>query len=119
MIKWRPVLWGLCLQYWVAFLIMRTPRGIVFFKWLSGRIEHFLSFADAGALFLFGGHLSDISNFAFGVLPIIIYFSVVINVLYYIGVMDFIIRKVFYCLKLSVAGGTNRDHFNTSSFTMK
>ena len=60
----------------------------------NNKLWTLLSFADSGAMFIFGGHSSDLSNFAFGVLPIIVYFSVIINVLYYIGVMDFVINKV-------------------------
>ena len=48
----------------------------------------------SGALFVFGGVSGDISSFAFGVLPIIIFFSMTISILYYIGFMTYIITKV-------------------------
>jgi len=54
----------------------------------------FLAFADVGALFVLGGETQDISSFAFGVLPIIIFFSMIISMLYYLGFMQYIISKV-------------------------
>ena len=59
-------------------------------KWLI--FEH----DKSGALFVFGGVSGDISSFAFGVLPIIIFFSMTISILYYIGFMTYIITKVSF-----------------------
>ena len=56
----------------------------------------------SGALFVFGGVSGDISSFAFGVLPIIIFFSMTISILYYIGFMTYIITKVSATFKVDV-----------------
>jgi len=82
---------------------LRTSIGFTVCSWISKKVERFLGYADAGALFLCGGINGDITSFVFGVLPIIIYFSMVINVLYYIGLMQYLIKKVFVlCMTTSV-----------------
>ena len=49
-------------------------------------------------MFVFG---EDISSFAFGVLPIIIFFSMIISILYYVGFMPYIIGKISWLFEVS------------------
>ena len=79
------------LWLWVKF---QLGKPAIAFNWLSTQMETLLSFADYGALFVFGGESGDISSFAFGVLPIIVYFSMIVSILYYIGFMPYFIGKV-------------------------
>ena len=70
-IRWRPVLWGFALQFVFGLLILRTQIGFEVFKWMGDRVTLFLGFSKAGSDFLFRGR----TEFAFSVLPIIVYFS--------------------------------------------
>ncbi len=95
----RVVLWGLGLQFLFAFLILGVPSlGIpgVFsfvFEFLNSAISKLLSFSDQGAYFLFAD-LMDSKNgyvFAFRALPTILFFSSLVSVLYYLGVLQKIV----------------------------
>ncbi|XP_060073867.1 solute carrier family 28 member 3-like [Ylistrum balloti] len=90
-IKWRPVFWGLVIQFFFALLILRWPFGYQAFLWLGARVSEFLAYSDKGAIFVFGSTYTD-HFFAFKVLTVIVFFSTAVSVLYYIGVMQFIIR---------------------------
>lgn len=52
--KWRPVIWGLVLQFFLGVLILRTQLGYQVFEWLGNVTRSFLEFSDAGAKFVFG-----------------------------------------------------------------
>nr|XP_054775167.1 solute carrier family 28 member 3-like [Lytechinus pictus] len=97
-VRWRPVVWGLALQFLLGLFILRTYPGYVLFEWLSDVVYQFLNFSSAGAIFLFGEGYQE-HYFAFAVLPIIIYFSSVISVLYYWGVMQTLIQKVAWLMQ--------------------
>ncbi|XP_069110966.1 uncharacterized transporter HI_0519-like [Argopecten irradians] len=92
-VKWRPVFWGLVLQFFFALLILRWPFGYQAFQWLGARVSEFLAYSDKGAIFVFGEKYTD-HFFAFKVLTVIVFFSTAVSVLYYIGVMQFIIRYI-------------------------
>ena len=53
-IIWRPVIWGLALQFIFGLLILRTTVGYEFFKLIGDQISIFLDYTDAGAKFVFG-----------------------------------------------------------------
>ena len=90
-VRWRPVLWGLALEASFALLILRTSTGRGAFQWLGDRVIEFLAHSDTGARFVFGDNLDD-HRFAFKVLPVVVFFSTFVSVLYHLGVMQFIIR---------------------------
>ncbi|KAL5006941.1 hypothetical protein ScPMuIL_015747 [Solemya velum] len=92
-VKVRPVFWGLAIQFIFALIILRWDGGFRAFRWLGDRVSEFLSYSDAGAKFVFGD-VYEHHFFAFKVLPVIIFFSTAISVLYYIGVMQFIISNI-------------------------
>jgi CNT family concentrative nucleoside transporter len=90
-IPWRTVVMGTVLQLIFALIILKTPPGRAFFIWLSDAVTRFLDFSDAGARFVFGDNFQE-HLFAFKVLPSIIFFSSIITVFYYLGVLQFIVR---------------------------
>jgi CNT family concentrative nucleoside transporter len=90
-IPWRTVIAGTLLQIVFAVLILKTPPGRSFFIWLSDAVTVFLDFSDAGARFIFGDNFAE-HLFAFKVLPTIIFFSSVITILYYLGVLQWIVK---------------------------
>ncbi|PIK62881.1 putative solute carrier family 28 member 3 isoform X3 [Apostichopus japonicus] len=52
-VKWRPVLWGVALQFVFGLIILRTEIGYNIFRWLGDLTQTFLDFST-GAKFLFG-----------------------------------------------------------------
>ncbi|XP_071829718.1 solute carrier family 28 member 3-like [Apostichopus japonicus] len=98
-VKWRPVLWGFALQFIFGLFILRTDIGFKAFRWLGDVVQSFLDFSDAGAKFLFGDPSYLDHFFAFKVLPVVIYFSTVISVLYHWGIMQVIIKKIAWLMQ--------------------
>ncbi|XP_021374213.1 solute carrier family 28 member 3-like isoform X1 [Mizuhopecten yessoensis] len=92
-VKWRPVFWGLMLQFLFALIILRSKGGYDMFEWIGERFAEFIKYSDKGAEFVFGENYTD-HFFAFSVLPVIVFFSTSVYILYYLGVMQFIIRNV-------------------------
>lgn len=96
-INWRLVLTGLGLQIVFALIILKIPFGRKFFEGASNVITKLLDFTKEGSSFLFGSLLDESkfgSIFAFNVLPTIIFFSSLMGILYYLGIMQAIVRFV-------------------------
>ncbi len=94
-INYRAVAAGTLLQVVLGALIMRVPLGQRFFLFLNDIIVKLLSFTNEGSKFVFGGLVDSPSLgfiFAFQVLPTIIFFSSLMSVLYYLGVMQRIVK---------------------------
>ncbi|XP_065057044.1 solute carrier family 28 member 3-like isoform X2 [Rhopilema esculentum] len=98
---WRPVIWGFGLQFVFGLLILRTEPGRVFFKWLGDRVSIFLQFSDAGAKFIFGDLFMN-HFFAFKVLPVVVYFSAFVYMIYYLGIMQVVIKKIAWVMQISM-----------------
>ena len=98
--RWiRPRVVGaaFALQAGIAVLVLYTPWGIRAIRAMSDGVSALLGYASAGTRFLIGNALYDSplgQNFVFGALPVIIFFASLISILYYLGVMQFIIKWV-------------------------
>lgn len=92
-VNWHPVFWGIAIQYILALIILRWEFGYRMFEYLGNRTQEFLAYSDQGAEFMFGPDFRD-HFFGFAVLPLIIFFYAIISVLYYLGVMQFIVRNI-------------------------
>ena len=107
-IDWRLVLGGIVLQIILAVLILKVPIVYSMFQWIADRFVDLLSFADAGANFVFGiwpdavwVQTVDTAGqrvpfqigymFAFRVLPTIVFFAAFSAILYYFGILQRII----------------------------
>ncbi|XP_041512015.1 sodium/nucleoside cotransporter 1 isoform X2 [Microtus oregoni] len=100
-VSWRTVAWGLGLQFVLGLFVIRTEPGFVAFQWLGDQIQVFLSYTEAGSSFVFGEALvKDV--FAFQVLPIIVFFSCVMSVLYYVGLMQWVILKIAWLMQVTM-----------------
>ena len=110
-IRWRTVAWGLGLQFFFAFLVLRFSFGQRVMTWAGDVVNTMLAatFAGTGVLFgqlglpnsgFFGKLLPRNSGviFAFQVLPTIIFISAFFAVLYYIGLMQIIIRGMAWIM---------------------
>jgi len=95
----RTVLWGLGLQLFFALFILKTPIGQPFFSAVDKIFLKLLSFSDAGSDFLFKSYGTGVvegplMNFAFRILPTIIFFSSLMALLYHFGIMQRVIRWI-------------------------
>jgi CNT family concentrative nucleoside transporter len=108
--NWRVIIGGLALQFGFALLILKTTPGQSFFAWLSDVFTNLISFVDKGSEFMFGVNsrpgdpplphfISILRTFAFGVLPTIVFFSALMSILYYIGVMQWIVAGVAWLMQ--------------------
>ncbi len=100
----------------IAYLIANNLHGKIIFQNFSSKIAYFLSLSDYGAEFLFG----NLSNgkyfftssdslwpgfgfqFAFKVLPTIIFFGGFMSVLYYWGIMQKLIQSMSQFMRWSI-----------------
>jgi CNT family concentrative nucleoside transporter len=95
-IKWRIVGWGLTLQLLFAIFVLRVPFGQALFRNLGDAITSILHYSYVGSSFVFGP-LGEANSklgviFAFQILPAIIFISALFAILYYIGVMQIVVR---------------------------
>jgi len=106
----RTVAWGLGLQFLFAVMVLKTDAGRAIFQSAGALITRLLNFTYAGSSFVFGplgnpdvwprvmtGALGQegaqyASIFAFQVLPTIIFIAALFAMLYYFGVMQFVVR---------------------------
>jgi CNT family concentrative nucleoside transporter len=116
-INYRTVGMGLLLQALLAVFILKVPLGKSIFGWLGEKVTKVLSFSDEGAKFVFG-ILGDDAKLApmFGndtfiffvrIIPTIIFVACLVNIFYYLGVMQWIVEKLAkglnYIMKVSGA----------------
>jgi concentrative nucleoside transporter, CNT family len=119
-IRWRTVIWGLSLQIVFAVLVIEVTIGQRVLQAAGNAVNQLLSYAFAGSTFVFGdlgAHTSKIGNafgtsfFAFQVLPTIIFISAFFAALYYLGIMQLIIRgfakAMLWTMKVSGAESLN------------
>lgn len=97
-IKPRTILGGLAIQVLFAFVVLKWEVGREALLGLTNLVQSMISYANEGIAFVFGP-LGDAENgvgfvFAFQVLVIIIFFSSLISVLYYLGIMQIIIKFI-------------------------
>jgi CNT family concentrative nucleoside transporter len=123
-IPWRILIWGTALQFVFAVFILRTPIGERIFDGVNDVIVALLGFTVEGARFIFGdlvwnnvpvgtgdaGTNAPInavgttvartgSFFAFNVLPTIIFFSSLMTLLYYLGVMQAVVKGMAWVMQ--------------------
>ncbi len=93
----RTILVGLAIQIFFAFIVLKWSTGRKALAWLSEKVQNVIDYAGEGIAFVFGP-AADADGFgfvfAFQVLTIIIFFSSLIAVLYYLGIMQLIIRLI-------------------------
>lgn len=96
-INYRTVLGGLAIQILFAFIVLKWELGQKALNWLSTKIQDITSYTNEGVTFLFGGLIGNEGIgfiFAFQVLTVIIFFSSLISVLYYVGIMQWVVKII-------------------------
>ncbi|MCR4945043.1 MAG: NupC/NupG family nucleoside CNT transporter [Clostridium sp.] len=96
-INWRLVGIGLGLQLVFALLVLKVPAGRAFFEFISNGITKLIDFTNEGTSFLFGSLTDTLTYgniFAINTLPTIIFFSALMSILYYLGIMQAVVKVI-------------------------
>jgi CNT family concentrative nucleoside transporter len=116
-IKLRLIVWGMGLQILFAVLVLKTDFGIVF-KRIGDGVNAMLEFAEVGSQFLFGplgtkgGPFGVV--FAFQVLPIVIFIASFFSILYYLGVMQAVVKAMAIGMQ-KVMGVSGAESLNVAA----
>ncbi|MBU2939992.1 Na+ dependent nucleoside transporter [Lacinutrix sp. C3R15] len=117
-INWKTVALGLAFQLIIAVGVLKVPFVQKIFEWIGSLFVSVLDFTRAGSQFLFDGLVVDMDTFgfifAFQVLPTIIFFSALTSLLFYLGIIQKVVKafgivlskvlKISGAESLSVAG---------------
>lgn len=102
-INWRLVGIGMGLQFLLAILVLKVPGVKDVFEIFAGIFVQILAFTQAGAAFLFDGIITDTTTFgyifAFQVLPTIVFFSALMSILYYLGLIQRVVYGFAWVMK--------------------
>ncbi|MEZ5277657.1 MAG: NupC/NupG family nucleoside CNT transporter [Opitutaceae bacterium] len=114
-IRIRTVLGAFLIQFLIGGIVLFVPVGKTALAFLSAGVQKVIDSSNAGISFMLGGLVSDTMYevfggfgfvFAFRVLPIIIFFSSLIAVLYHLRVMQWVVRTIGGALHFTL--GTSR-----------
>jgi CNT family concentrative nucleoside transporter len=117
-IKLRILFWGLGLQFGFAVIVLKTDVGKLF-QAASVGVTAMLGYAEYGSAFVFGDTLGRSSGslgtvFAFQVLPIIIFIASFFSILYYLGIMQWIVK--FFAIGMQkVMGASGAESLNVAA----
>ncbi|MEW7290826.1 NupC/NupG family nucleoside CNT transporter [Aquimarina sp. 2304DJ70-9] len=117
-INWKTVGLGIGFQLIIAIGVLKVPLVQTIFEWVGSLFVSVLDFTRAGSKFLFEGLVVDMDTFgfifAFQVLPTIIFFSALTSLLFYLGIIQKVVKGLAWLLtktlkisgaeSLSVAG---------------
>lgn len=110
-INWPLVLKGLGIQIIFAFAILNVPVVEKFFSAVSGIFVKVISFTQEGTNFLFASFITGkiengLVNFIVQVLPTIVFFSALSSLLYYLGILQLIVKAFAWVMKkiLKISG---------------
>ncbi|MDO5618109.1 NupC/NupG family nucleoside CNT transporter [Kocuria sp.] len=94
-IRLRTVSLALLTQILFGVLVLYVPIGRAVLETLTGGVQAVIDSANAGISFLFGPILPEEGSvFAFQVLPVIVYFASLTAVLYYVGVLQWVVKII-------------------------
>jgi CNT family concentrative nucleoside transporter len=117
-IRWRIVAWGLGLQLLFAIFVLRIPVGQQLFRALGSFVTAILNYSYVGSQFVFGELGKPNSSlgviFAFQILPAIIFVSALFAIMYYLGIMQVVVRA-FAVLMSRVMGASGAESLNVAA----
>ena len=106
-VNFRTVIGGMLAQYIIGLFVLRTGVGYDIFKWIAERAGDLLGYARDGVAFITSEATANLGMFFFGVIPAIVFFIALVQVLYYIGFIQWFIKKfatfVFWALGVTGA----------------
>lgn len=117
-VVWKPVAWGVALQLILGLIVLNPTLQGFFFEVVDGGVKTLIGFAEEGAHFVFGTQVPHtvtmaggeekffvgkvapaVQNFAFWILPTIVFFSSLMAILYHIGVMQVAVYAVAWVMQ--------------------
>ncbi|HIF9383194.1 TPA: NupC/NupG family nucleoside CNT transporter [Photobacterium damselae] len=115
-VNWRTVLGAFTIQVIFAGFILYVPIGRDVLNAVSGAVSGIIDYGKVGSEFLFGELAKFKLGFVFAVnvLPTIVFFSALISVLYYLGVMGWIIRGIGGLLQ-KILGTTRTESMSATA----
>jgi CNT family concentrative nucleoside transporter len=109
----RTVIGALIIQIVFAFIVLYWDFGRQALQVLTNGVQAVIDTSNEGIQFLFGPVLPEADSgpvFAFQVLPIIIFFASLTSVLYYLGILQFVVNLMGRgCRRLWAPAGQNRS----------
>jgi concentrative nucleoside transporter, CNT family len=93
-IRPRVIAAAFALQALMAFLVLGTSGGRLVIQGMADGVAALLSYANRGTEFLFGTENPLANTFALGALPVIVFFAALVSILYYLGIMQRVVRWV-------------------------
>lgn len=106
-VNWRTVIVGMLAQYIIGLFVLRTGVGYDIFRFVADRAGDLLGFAKAGVQFLTDDKVPNYPWFFISVVPAIVFFISIVQILFYIGFLQWFVRKlatfVFWALGASGA----------------
>ncbi|KAI8064112.1 Na+ dependent nucleoside transporter C-terminus-domain-containing protein [Thamnidium elegans] len=93
-VQWNTISTAILLQFLLALFVFRTSVGHDLFRWVSAFVETFLHNAYYGSEFVFGTTAANAGTFALNVFPALIFFASVVQMLYYLGTIQWVLSKV-------------------------
>jgi len=120
-IRVKTIAWGLALQFVLSIFVLKVPAGEWLFAKAGYWAKHLLDFSYYGSVFVFGELGKQNSSlglvFAFQILPTIIFIAAFFAVLYYLGIMQIIIRAGAWVMtKVMAASGAESLNIAASIF---
>ena len=139
--RWRPIAWGLFLQFIFGLLILRWEVGAKVFGCIGQKTQTFLSYTDHGSGFVYGYLVSqtpfnlnaenltgtayqvaeDLNKtkafngiFMFQVLSVIFFFSFITSMAFYLGWMQWLVSKVGWFFQITI-GTTPCESMNAAA----
>ncbi|ETN46366.1 uncharacterized protein HMPREF1541_00550 [Cyphellophora europaea CBS 101466] len=105
-IRWHTVIGGMLTQFIISVFVLRTDAGYDIFNFISYLARELLGFAQEGTAFLTTPEVAQLSWFLIGVVPPIIFFVSLVQLLYYSGLLQWFVGKfaVFFFWSLRVSG---------------
>lgn len=106
-IRLRTVAVAFALQVGIAALVLYVPFGRQLLGGVVRSVQHVINYGNAGIEFVFGTQARESLGFtiALNVLPVIVFFSALMSVLYYLGIMQRVV---------AILGGAVRKLLGTS-----
>ena len=105
-INWKTVGIGLSIQLLIAIGVLKVPFIKIVFEKIGQVFVNVLDYTRAGSQFLFEGLVADMNTFgyifAFQVLPTIIFFSALTSVLFYLGIIQKVVKGLAWLLSKSL-----------------
>ena len=93
-IKWRTIIIGFLIQFGFALAVLKWSVGKYVLSKVALGVRSVIDYAQEGISFVFGSLANDGSIFFVNVLCVIIFISAVVSILYYLGIMQFVIRVI-------------------------